>query len=44
MKVLLSYLNGRTYKETATLLNKDVKAVDNAMQRIKKKLESVLDI
>lgn len=44
MKVLLSCLNGRTYKETAALLNKDVKAVDNAMQRIKKKLESVLNI
>lgn len=44
MKVLLSYLNGSSYKETADLLNKDVKAVDNAMQRIKKKLESVLNI
>ncbi len=44
MKVLQSSLNGRSYKETAALLNKDVKAVDNAMQRIKKKLESVLNI
>lgn len=39
LKVLLYILNGRSYKETAELLGKDVKAVDNAMQRIKKKLE-----
>ncbi len=42
LEVLLSYLNGRTYKETAQMLNRDVKAVDNAMQRIKKKLETVV--
>ncbi len=42
LEVLLSYLNGRTYKETAQLLSRDVKAVDNAMQRIKKKLEQVV--
>ncbi len=42
MKVLLNYINGRSYKETAQLLGRDVKAVDNAMQRIKKKLESVV--
>lgn len=42
MEVLLCHLNGKTYKETAELLGKDVKAVDNAMQRVKKKLEEVL--
>lgn len=41
MKVLLCHLNGKTYKEAAEELGKDVKAVDNAMQRIKKKLEDV---
>ncbi|MGN0162009.1 MAG: RNA polymerase sporulation sigma factor SigH [Candidatus Ornithomonoglobus sp.] len=42
MQVLLCHLNGKTYKETAQKLGKDVKAVDNAMQRIKKKLEDVV--
>lgn len=43
LKVLLSYLNGRTYKETAQIVGRDFKAVDNAMQRIKKKLEQVVN-
>lgn len=43
MQVLLSHLNGRSYRETAEVLGKDVKAVDNAMQRIKKKLEDVVE-
>ena len=42
MQVLLCQLNGHTYKETADILNRDTKAVDNAMQRIKKKLENVV--
>ena len=42
LKVLLNYINGSSYKETAEILGRDVKAVDNAMQRIKKKLESVV--
>ena len=42
MQVLLCYLNGQTYKEIADALNRDAKAVDNAMQRIKKKLEAVI--
>lgn len=44
MQVLLAHLNGLTYKETAQMLSRDVKAIDNAMQRIKKKLETVADI
>ena len=44
MQVLLAHLNGHTYKETAQMLSRDVKAIDNAMQRIKKKLETVADI
>ncbi len=42
MQVLLCQINGHTYKETAEILNRDAKAVDNAMQRIKKKLEEVV--
>lgn len=42
LKVLLCHLNGKSYKDTAAATGKDVKAVDNAMQRIKKKLENVL--
>ena len=42
MEVLLSYLNGHSYKEIAQQLNRDVKAIDNAMQRIKRKLELVV--
>lgn len=38
-KVLLGHLNGSSYKEIAQRLGRDVKTVDNAMQRIKKKLE-----
>lgn len=41
-KVLLCHLNGKSYKETAENLGKDTKAVDNAMQRIKKKLEGLV--
>ena len=42
LEVLLSYLNGHSYKEVAKQLKRDVKAIDNAMQRIKRKLESVV--
>ncbi len=42
-QILLSLLNGNSYKETAERVGRDVKAVDNAMQRIKKKLETVID-
>lgn len=38
MQVLFCHINGRSYKETAQLLHRDIKAVDNAVQRIKKKL------
>ena len=41
-RVLLGYLGGRSYKEIANSLGRDVKAVDNAIQRIKKKLESLV--
>ena len=43
LKVLLCHLNGCSYKQTAEMVGKDVKAVDNAMQRMKRKLENVIN-
>lgn len=43
LQVLLEYLSGGSYNEIAQTLGRDVKAVDNAIQRIKKKLEILLD-
>ena len=41
-EVLVCYLEGMSYSEIAAKLGKDTKAVDNAIQRIKKKLENAL--
>ena len=41
-QVLVLHLEGLTYSEIAEKLGKDTKAVDNAVQRIKKKLETAL--
>lgn len=38
-RVLLLYLQGRSYFEIASLLDKPEKSIDNALQRVKKKLE-----
>lgn len=40
--VLLCYLDGMSYQEIAAKERRDVKAVDNAIQRIKKKLAAAL--
>lgn len=42
LEVLVCYLEGMSYIEIASRLGKDTKAVDNAVQRIKKKLENTL--
>lgn len=42
LKVLAFYLEGRSYQEISGLINKDVKSVDNALQRIKKKVEMLV--
>lgn len=42
LEVLLYYLRDMSYQEIAEVLGKDVKAVDNAIQRIRKKLEGIL--
>ncbi len=38
-RVLESYLEGKTYREIALEIKKSVKSIDNAIQRIKSKLE-----
>jgi len=42
-QVLVSYLEGRSYQEIAAELNRHVKSVDNALQRVKRKLEKYLE-
>ena len=42
--VLECFLDGLSYSEIASELNHSVKSVDNALQRIRKKLEKILDI
>ena len=42
-EVLRSYLDGRSYQEIAESLNRHVKSIDNALQRVKRKLEKNLD-
>ncbi|MBR5586982.1 MAG: RNA polymerase sporulation sigma factor SigH [Clostridia bacterium] len=37
--VLEFYLNGKSYQEMSMLLDRPVKSIDNALQRIKRKLE-----
>lgn len=41
-RVLSLYLRGLSYQEIGTRLNKTAKSVDNAIQRVKKKLEKYL--
>ncbi len=38
-RVLSLYLKGESYQRIASILNKDLKSIDNALQRIKKKFE-----
>jgi len=38
-EVFISYLNGKSYQETAEALHRHVKSVDNALQRVKRKVE-----
>ena len=41
--VLELYINGKTYHEIAEVLNKEPKSVDNAIQRIKRKIAKQLE-
>jgi len=42
-KVLSRYLQGRSYQEIALELKRHVKSIDNALQRVKRKLEKYLE-
>ena len=42
-KVLMSYLDGKSYQEIARELHRHVKSIDNALQRVKRKLERYMD-
>lgn len=41
-KVLMAYLEGKSYQEIAVELKRHVKSIDNALQRVKRKLEKYL--
>ncbi|RKO63403.1 RNA polymerase, sigma 30 subunit, SigH [Caldibacillus debilis GB1] len=42
-KVLALYLDGQSYQEISEELNRHVKSIDNALQRVKRKLEKYLE-
>ncbi len=42
-KVLMSYLDGKSYQEIAVDLDRHIKSIDNALQRVKRKLEKYLN-
>ena len=44
LEVLMSYLQGKSYQEIAVDLDRHVKSIDNALQRVKRKLEKYLEI
>jgi len=43
LDVLMLYLQGRSYQEIAVDLKRHVKSIDNALQRVKRKLERYLE-
>lgn len=43
-QVLMLYLDGRTYQEISVDLNRHVKSIDNALQRVKRKLERYVEL
>jgi len=43
-KVLALYLDGRSYQEISDELDRHVKSIDNALQRVKRKLERYLEL
>lgn len=42
--MLQLYLQGKRYQEIAEMLHRQSKAVDNALQRIKRKMEKCLNM
>lgn len=43
-KVLMLYLDGQSYQEISVDLDRHVKSIDNALQRVKRKLEKYLEV
>ena len=43
-QVLALYLDGQSYQEISEELNRHVKSIDNALQRVKRKLERFMEI
>ena len=43
MEVLMAYLDGKSYQEIACDLDRHAKSIDNALQRVKRKLEKCLN-
>ncbi|MBS4210523.1 RNA polymerase sporulation sigma factor SigH [Bacillus sp. FJAT-50079] len=43
-EVLSLYLDGRSYQEISEILNRHVKSIDNALQRVKRKLERYMEL
>ncbi|WP_213974063.1 RNA polymerase sporulation sigma factor SigH [Tepidanaerobacter acetatoxydans] len=43
-QVLMAYLGGKSYQEIAKDLKRHVKSIDNALQRVKRKLERFLEV
>ncbi|MFD1428240.1 RNA polymerase sporulation sigma factor SigH [Kroppenstedtia sanguinis] len=43
-QVLMLYLDGRSYQEIAVDLKRHVKSIDNALQRVKRKLERYIEV
>ena len=43
-RVLTAYLEGKSYQEMSQELNRHVKSIDNALQRVKRKLEQYLEM
>lgn len=41
--VLNSYLQGKSYVEISEEIKKSIKSIDNALQRVKRKLEKIID-
>ena len=42
-RVLMSYLDGKSYQEISSDLHRRVKSIDNALQRVKRKLEKYME-
>ncbi len=42
-RVLREYLQGKSYQEISSIMGRPVKSIDNALQRVKKKLELYVD-